>query len=272
MKRIALAVLTALTFAPALSQAAVTVKGSDTLVILSQRWAEDYMNKHAGKKIQVTGGGSGTGIAALINGTTDIANASRNMKKDEAEKVKKAFGVDPVETTVAKDGVAIYVNEANPLTQITPEQLKSIYQGDVTNWKAVGGPDAPIVLYSRENSSGTYVFVKEHVLKGADYAASAQTLPGTAAVVNAIAKEKNGIGYGGAAYAKGIKELHVVGADGKAYAASAENVKSGKYPLSRGLFVYTRGAPAGEVKEFIDYCLSKEGQELVVKVGYFPIK
>jgi phosphate transport system substrate-binding protein len=266
------AVLTVLTFAPVLSQAAVTVKGSDTMVILSQRWAEDYMNKHAGKKVQVTGGGSGTGIAALINGTTDVANASRNIKKDEAEKIRKSFGTDPVETTVAKDGVAIYVNDSNPINEITPAQLKSIYQGDVTNWKQVGGADAPIVLYSRENSSGTYVFVKEHVLQGADYAASAQTLPGTAAVVNAISKEKNGIGYGGAAYAKGVKEVKVVGADGKAYSPSAENVKSGKYPLSRGLFVYTRGAPAGETKDFIDYCLSAEGQALVVKVGYFPIK
>jgi phosphate transport system substrate-binding protein len=266
------AVVAAMALAPAVSQAAVTVKGSDTMVILSQRWAEDYMNKHAGKKVQVTGGGSGTGIAALINGTTDIANSSRNMKKEEYEKVKTAFKVDAIETTVAKDGVGIYVNEANGLNQITPAQLKAIYQGDVTNWKDVGGADAPIVLYSRENSSGTYVFFKEHVLKGADYSASAQTLPGTAAVVNAISKEKNAIGYGGAAYAKGVKELKVVGEDGQAYSPSAENVKSGKYPLSRGLFVYTRGAPAGEVKEFIDFCLSAEGQAVVVKVGYYPVK
>jgi phosphate transport system substrate-binding protein len=265
------AVIAALALAPAASQAAVTIKGSDTMVILSQRWAEEYMAKNPGKKVQVTGGGSGTGIAALINGTTDLANSSRNIKKDEAAKIQKAFNVEAVEFTVAKDGVAIYVNEANPLAQITPDQLKAIYQGDVTNWKQVGGPDATIVLYSRENSSGTYVFFKEHVLKGADYAASAQTLPGTAAVVNAISKEKFGIGYGGAAYAKGIKELKVVGADGKAYEATAANVKSGKYPLSRGLFVYTRGAPAGEAKEFIDYCLSAEGQALVVKVGYFPV-
>jgi phosphate transport system substrate-binding protein len=265
------AVLAAMILAPAMAQAAVTITGSDTMVILAQRWAEDYMKKNAGKKIQVTGGGSGTGIAALINGTTDLANSSRNMKKEESEKVEKAFGQPAVETTVAKDGVAIYVNEANPLSQITPAQLKAIYQGDTTNWKEVGGPDAPIVLYSRENSSGTYVFFKEHVLQGADYAASAQTLPGTAAVVNAISKEKNGIGYGGAAYAKGIKELKVVGKDGTAYSASAENVKSGKYPLSRGLFVYTRGKPAGEAKEFIDYCLSAEGQAVVTQVGYFPV-
>ena len=142
----------------------------------------------------------------------------------------------------------------------------------MTNWKDVGGPDAPIVLYSRENSSGTYVFFKEHVLKGADFAPSAQTLPGTAAVVNAVSKEKNGIGYGGAAYAKGVKEVKVVGADGQSYLPSAENVASGKYPLSRPLFMYTRAKPAGEVKAFIDFCLSPDGQKIVTQVGYFPVK
>jgi phosphate transport system substrate-binding protein len=242
------------------------------MVILAQRWAENYMKKNAGKKIQVTGGGSGTGISALINGTTDIANASRPMKSDEMAKVRDRFNVLPAETAVAKDGVALYVNEANGVTQLTVAQLKSIYQGDVTNWKAVGGADAPIVIYSRENSSGTYVFFKDNVLKGEDYAASAQTLPGTAAVVNAVAKEKNGIGYGGAAYAKGVKEVQVVGKDGKGYSPNAENVKSGKYPLSRPLFVYTRGKPTGEAKDFIDYCLSAEGQAIVTQVGYFPVK
>jgi phosphate transport system substrate-binding protein len=272
MKRSLLALAAVLAVAPALATAAVTVKGSDTMVILAQRWAEEYMKKNAAKKVQVTGGGSGTGIAALINGTTDIADASRPMKDDEKAKVRERYNVLPTEIPVAKDGVAVYVNEANPLQQITPDQLRKIYTGDVTNWKDVGGSDAPIVLYSRENSSGTYVFFKEHVLKNDDYAASAQTLPGTAAVVNAVAKEKNGIGYGGAAYAKGVKELKVVGADGQTYTATAENVKSGKYPLSRPLFMYTRARPDGEVKDFIEYCLSPEGQKVVTAVGYFPIK
>src|SRR5512133_830147 len=207
---------------PALAAAGtVTVKGSDTMVILAQRWAEEYMKKNPSKKVQVTGGGSGTGIAALINGTTAIADASRAMKDDEKAKVKEKTNVLPTETVVARDGVAIYVNEANPIQQLTPDQLRKIYVGDVTNWKDVGGSDAPIVLYSRENSSGTYVFVKEHVLKNDDYAASAQTLPGTAAVVNAIAREKNGIGYGGAAYAKGIREVKIVGKDGQGYLPTA---------------------------------------------------
>jgi phosphate transport system substrate-binding protein len=272
MKRIALALAAALSLAPALAQAAVTVKGSDTMVILSQRWAENYMKKNAGKKVQVTGGGSGTGVAALINGTTDLANSSRKIKGDEAAKVRDRYNVLPAETAVAKDGVALYVNEANGVSQVTVAQLRAIYQGDVTNWKAVGGADAPIVLYSRENSSGTYVFFKDNVLSGEDFAASAQTLPGTAAVVNAVSKEKNAIGYGGAAYAKGIKELKVVGQDGQGYLPNAENVRSGKYPLSRPLFVYTRGKPSGEAKDFIDFCLSAEGQAIVTTVGYFPVK
>ncbi|WP_242338972.1 MULTISPECIES: phosphate ABC transporter substrate-binding protein [unclassified Anaeromyxobacter] len=270
MKRTLIALVAAI--APALASAAVTVKGSDTMVILAQRWAEEYMKQNTGKRVQVTGGGSGVGIAALINGTTDIANASRAMKDAEKGKVRERYNILPTETAVAKDGVAIYVNAANPVQQLTIEQLEKIYAGDVTNWKDVGGSDAPIVLYSRENSSGTYVFFKENVLKGADYASSAQTLPGTAAVVNAVAKEKNGIGYGGAAYAKGVKEVKVVGADGQGYTPSAENVASGKYPLSRPLFMYTRGKPSGEAKAFIDYCLSPAGQKIVTQVGYFPVK
>ena len=269
---LAVALAAALLLVPALVQAAVTVKGSDTLVILSQRWAENYMKKFSARKVQVTGGGSGIGIAALINGNTDIANASRKMKGAEQGKVRERYNVLPSEIPAAKDGVAVYVNEANGVTQLTVEQLGSIYRGDVTNWKQVGGSDAPIVLYSRENSSGTYVFFKETVLKGDDYAASAQTLPGTAAVVNAVSREKNGIGYGGAAYAKGVKEIKVVGKDGQAYAPNAENVGSGKYPLWRYLFMYTRGKPSGEAKEFIDFCLSAEGQSIVTQVGYFPVK
>ncbi len=267
-----LAALAALTLPALASAQALTVKGSDTMVILAQRWAEEYMKKNPSNKVQVTGGGSGTGIAALVNGTTDVANSSRSIKPDEVAKVKEKFNVEAVETTVARDGVAIYVNDSNPVQQLTQEQIKAIYLGDVTNWKDVGGPDARIVLYSRENSSGTYVFFKEHVLKNADFAPEAQTLPGTAAVVNAISKEKFGIGYGGAAYAKGVKELKIVGADGQAVLPNAENVKSGKYPLSRPLFMYTRGAPTTTAKKFIDFCLSKDGQAIVTQVGYYPIK
>lgn len=246
----------------------VTIKGSDTMVILVQRWAEEFMKKNPGTRVQVTGGGSGTGIAALINGQTALAASSRSMK--DAEKAKLKGGAHH-EVAVAKDGVAFFVNEKNPAPALTTDQLKAIYLGDLTNWKAVGGPDAPIVVYSRESSSGTYVFVKEHLLKNEDFAAAAQTLPGTAAVVNAVAKDKNGIGYGGAAYGKGIRELKVkLGAE--EVAPSPENVKSGKYPLSRDLYFYARGKPEGEAAKFIEFCLSPEGQALVESVGYFKVK
>ena len=249
----------------------LTVKGSDTMVVLTQRWAEEYMKAHPETKVQVTGGGSGTGLSALINGTTEIATSSRPMKDPEQNKLRARYKTVGFELPVAKDGVTFYVNDKSTLTSLTMEQLKKIYLGDVTNWKDVGGPDAPIVLYSRENSSGTYVFVKDNLLGGEDYSATAQTLPGTAAVVNAVAKEKNAIGYGGAAYAKGVKELKIkVGAE--ELGPSAENVKSGKYPLARDLYFYLRSKPSGEAKSFIDFCLSDAGQQLVSQVGYFPVK
>jgi phosphate transport system substrate-binding protein len=251
----------------------ITVKGSDTMVILAQRWAEVYMGKHPEVSVQVTGGGSGTGISALINGTTDICDASRPMKKSEREKLKQRFNTLGVEIKSAKDGLAVYVNDASPVQELTLAQLKDIYTGKTTNWKAVGGPDAKIILYSRENNSGTYVYFKDNVLDGEDFSASAQNMPGTAAVVNAIAKDKNGIGYGGAAYGKGIRFLKVKkDASSPGYEPNAETVKSGDYPITRFLYMYTRSKPTGALKEYIDWILSSEGQEIVAKVGYFPVK
>ncbi|MBI5021808.1 MAG: phosphate ABC transporter substrate-binding protein [Ignavibacteriales bacterium] len=251
----------------------ITVKGSDTMVIIAQRWAELYMSKHPDVTVQVTGGGSGVGISALINGTTDICNASRPMKKSEKEKLKQRFNTLGVEIKVAKDGLAIYVRENNPVTELTLQQLKDIYTGNITNWKQVGGPDAKIIVYGRENSSGTYVYFKDNVLDSEDFAPSVQTLPGTAAVVNAVSKDKYGIGYGGEAYAKGINILKVKkDANSTAYPPTEENVKSGDYPISRYLYMYTRSRPTGVMKEYIDWILSKEGQEIVTKVGYFPVK
>lgn len=249
----------------------VTVKGSDTMVILTQRWGEEFMKKVPGSKVQVTGGGSGTGVAALINGTTDLAASSRPMKDAEREKLRTRFNSPGTEIAVAKDGVAFYVHASNTVSELTMEQLKGIYLGDITNWKQVGGTDGPIAVYSRENNSGTYVFVKDNLLNGGDFSAAAQTLPGTAAVVNAVSKEPKGIGYGGAAYAKGIKELKIkVGS--ASFEPSLENVKSGKYPLSRDLYFYSRNKPGGDVKAFVDFCLSPEGQQVVGKVGYYPVK
>jgi len=186
----------------------ITVKGSDTMVILAQKWAEAYMKTHPEVAIQVTGGGSGTGIAALINGSTDICNSSRPLKASEIEKIKQRYNTPGVEIPCAKDGITIFLNAQNPVKELTIQQLSGIFQGKIKNWKEVGGPDAPITLYGRENSSGTYVFFKDNVVRG-DYAASCNTLPGTAAVVNAVKKDKFGIGYGGAAYAEGVKHCAV---------------------------------------------------------------
>jgi phosphate transport system substrate-binding protein len=256
-----------------LQSSSITVKGSDTMVILGQRWAEVYMSKHPGVTIQVTGGGSGTGIAALINGTTDIANSSRPMKKSEVEKLKARYATLGVEIPCAKDGLAVYLNESNPVSELTLQQIKDIYTGKITNWKEVGGNDAKIILYSRENNSGTYVYFKDNVLKGADFASNAQTMPGTAAVVNAVGKDPNGIGYGGAAYGKGIKYAKVKKDDkSPGFEPNEKTVSSGEYPISRYLYMYTRSRPTGAVKEYIDWILGPEGQEVVTKVGYFPVR
>lgn len=250
----------------------VTIKGSDTMVILGQRWAETYMGMHQGARIQVTGGGSGTGIAALINGGTDICEASRPMKDKEKEQVKARHGTEVKEIPVALDGIAIYVHQTCPVQVFSQAQLKAIYTGQITNWKEVGGSDMRIVPYSRENNSGTYVFFKEHVLGNEDFAREIQTLPGTAAVVNAVSKDPASIGYGGIAYATGIRAVPVKkDENSEAVPATLQTVQSGKYPLSRNLFFYTIGEPQGEEKAFIDWVLSSEGQKICEAVGYYPL-
>ena len=250
----------------------ITIKGSDTMVILGQRWAETYMKLHPEMRIQVTGGGSGTGIAALINGGTDICEASRQMKEKERKMVRERHGHDVREIPVALDGVAVYLHESNPIQSLTEAQLKAIYTGTITNWHDVGGNDQRIVAYGRENNSGTYVFFKEHVLDNEDFAREVQTLPGTAAVVNAVSKDPASLGYGGIAYASGVKAVAVKRDDSsEAVMPSLETVASGRYPLSRQLFFYTIGEPTGQVKEFIDWTLSPEGQEICKEVGYYPL-
>jgi len=251
----------------------ITVKGSDTLVILAQKWAEVYMGKNSNVKIQVTGGGTGTGFAALQNQSTDLCNASRKIKANEIANCVKAFGKRPSEYKVAIDGLSIYVSESNPIKELSIEQLEAIFTGKIRNWKDVGGPDAPITVYSRENSSGTYEFFKEHVLKGKDFVSSAQTMPGTAAVLQAVANDKGGIGYGGAAYGAGAKHLSV-----KPDSASAaiepteENVVGQKYPIWRYLYVYVNPAlDKGDIATYLNWIRSAEGQKVVKDVGYFPL-
>jgi phosphate transport system substrate-binding protein len=258
---------------PGAAAGAITVKGSDTMVVLGQRWAEEYMKKHPDTTIQVTGGGSGTGISALINGTTDVCEASRAMKDAEKKQLADKAGGPPAEIPVAKDGLSVYVNAQNPINELTMDQLKAIFTGKVKSWKEVGGTEGGIIPYSRENSSGTYVFFKEHVLANADYTPRAQAMPGTAAVVNAVARDKFSIGYGGAAYAKGIKVIKVKkDAASPGVTPSDATIKDGTYPLSRPLFFYLRPKAAPAIQSFTDWVLSPEGQAIVVKVGYFPIR
>ncbi len=251
----------------------ITVKGSDTMVILAQRWAEAYMAAHPDVSVQVTGGGSGTGISALINGTTDICNSSRPMKPAEREKLKQRYNSLGVEVKSARDGLAVYLPESSPISELSLAQVKDIYTGKIKNWKDVGGPDANIILYGRENNSGTYVYFRDFVLGGKDFAAAMQSMPGTAAVVNAVSKDPKGIGFGGAAYAKGIKFAKIKkDANSQAYEPTPESIKAGNYPVTRYLYLYLRTRPTGDIKQFVDWILSDEGQGIVTNVGYFPIR
>lgn len=273
MKKTILAVALLASLVVAQKKNTLTVKGSDTMVILVQQWAEKYMGTHKDVAIQVTGGGSGTGISALINGTTDICASSRPIKQSEVAKVREKYGRGAVEIKVAKDGIALYVNEKNPVQELSLDQIRQIYLGKITNWKQVGGNDARIILYGRENNSGTYAYFKEEVMLNADFTPATQSLPGTAGVVNAVSRDVNGIGYGGSAYGKGIREVSVrKDARSPAYAPNLKNIKSGDYPITRFLYFYTRIRPDGTMKEFVDYALSADGQKIVSDVGYFPIR
>jgi phosphate transport system substrate-binding protein len=250
----------------------ITVKGSDTMVILAQKWAEVYMKKNSDAAIQVTGGGSGVGISALINGATDIAISSRKMKSTEMDQLKTKYNSMGVEIACAKDGITIYLHPSNKVKELTLKQLSQIFKGEIKNWKEVGGVDQNIKLYGRENSSGTYVFFQEHVV-GGDYAPTCQSLPGTAAVVNAVKNDPNAIGYGGAAYAEGIEICKVKKDENSpGVLATAETIKNDTYPISRYLFMYLKEQPKGAMKKYIDWILSPEGQKLVVEMGYFPVK
>lgn len=251
----------------------ITIKGSDTMVILGQRWAETYMKENKDAIVQVTGGGSGTGIAALINKATDICAASRPMKPEERKKAEEKQTKKVTEIPVALDGIAIYVHGKNTLKEITLAQIKDIYIGKITSWKSLGGEDKKIVVYSRENNSGTYVYFKEHVLQEEDFVADAQTLPGTAAVINAVSKDRYSIGYGGIAYAKGVSVVGVKkDAGSKAVVPSLETVRANTYSISRHLYFYVMGKPQGGLKSFIDWVLSGEGQKICEEVGYYPLR
>lgn len=260
-------------------QRAIQNKGSDTLVNIALAWAENYRLVEPSVNIAVTGGGSGTGIASLINGTVDIANASRPMKDDEFEDAR-ANGIEPVEHVVAVDALAIIVNLDNPVSELTIQQLSDIFSGRITNWKDVGGNDAPIVIVSRETNSGTHVFFLEEVVRQGDkenediFAPQTLLMPSSVGITSEVRRNPNAIGYDGLGYVDPAHEkiLSVAPADGEAFVMpSVESASSGTYPLSRNLFMYTAGEPSGLIAEYLEWIRSPAGQEIVAELGFVPL-
>jgi len=250
------------------------VKGSDTMVNLMSAFAEAYMKAHPATQISVTGGGSGTGISALINGTTQICASSRSWKDNEVQ-LAKSKNINPTELTVGLDGLAVMTHRQNPINELSLEQISKIYTGQYTRWSEVGGPDQPIVVLSRESNSGTYVYFQEHVLNKADFATTVRLMPSSGAIVQALKDDQWAIGYAGVAYGEnsGVKILKVKKtSDAPAVFPSEAAVHDGSYPISRPLFLYTNGQPSGEIKNFLDWCLTPEGQKIVVETGYMTAK
>jgi phosphate transport system substrate-binding protein len=257
----------------------IQVKGSDTMVNLGQAWAEKYMQENPGDFVSVTGGGSGTGFSSLISATCDIAMASRNIKEKEITLAKQK-GVIPFEIKVAMDGLAIVVSPKNPLSKLTIDQLANIFTGKIKNWKEIGGKDEVIVVLSREVNSGTHVYFKEHVLRKndpnskAEFSSGALMLSSSQAIADEVAGNSAAIGYYGMGYISAKQKPIMVAKDEKSEYESPtiENVVNGKYPISRPLFLYANGQPQGLAKKFIDFCLSKEGQDIVLKTDFVPVK
>jgi phosphate transport system substrate-binding protein len=255
------------------ARAAVLVKGSDTILPLSQKEAEVFLENNKSASVTVIGGGSGVGLAALIDGTCDIAQASRPISTKEVRQAKEK-GVNPIQMTIGKDAITVIVNPSNPVSQLTVQQIGDIFTGAITNWKAVGGPDKAIVVYSRESSSGTYAFFREHVLKNHEYTASALLAPATGAIVQSVSQTDGAIGYIGMAYLSDqVKALDVGPEAGKPFVKpTPATAQDGSYPISRDLYYYTNGSPKGDSKIFLDFVLSPAGQKVVQDVGYVPIK
>ncbi|MDI1446028.1 phosphate ABC transporter substrate-binding protein [Polyangium sp. 6x1] len=248
--------------------ARITVRGSDTLVVLMQRWAEAYTANRPDVVVEVSGGGTGTGIAALMNGTTDLAMASRPIAPEERARIEDS-GARLVEVPVALDAVAVYVHDTNPISSMTLDELRDVFQGKIRRWSELGGASRPIVLYSRESSSGTYAYFKERVLEKGDFAPEAQSLPGTAAVVQAVARDPMGIGYGGIARARGVKVLPLELDDGSRVPPSREAAMARRYPLTRPLFLYFVTPTNPGTEAFVHWIVGPEAQGLAEEAGFF---
>lgn len=258
---------------------ALQIKGSDTMVNLGQAWAEEFMKENPAIAIAVTGGGSGTGIAALLSGSTAITQASRNMEKKEIDLAKKR-GIDLKEIHVASDGITIIVHPDNPVSKITLPQLSDIYTGKTINWKQLGGAEQKIVALSRERNSGTHVFFLEHVVKLGqkknpnEFASGTLMMPSSQAIVEEVAANPSAVGYVGLGYlTKKEKAVAVARDSGGAYVLPSINTVIGKqYPIARSLLFYTNGEASGEVKSFVDFVLSPAGQAIVKKMDFVPIR
>jgi len=253
-------------------------KGSDTIVNLALAWAEKYQGDHPDVRISVTGGGSGTGIAALINGTVDIANASRQIKKEEIEQAQ-ANGIEPLEHIIARDAIAVIVNPENPVNQLTLKQISDIYSGKISNWKEVGGDDRPIVRLSRETNSGTHVYFLETVLRLGSkedktlFSTDTLLLPSSEGIIAEVRQNPNAIGYDGLGYVPDdLKMIAIAEDEGGAYVLpSIPTVNDKTYPIARDLYMYTNGQPEGLLKEYLDWILSAEAQQIVEELGFVPV-
>lgn len=272
MKFISSTLLALIALFPAtLSAQSVKVKGSDTLLPLAQRWAQVYEKKNPQLHLILSGGGSGSGITALLKGETEIAESSRPLTDSEREEFRK-LGKTPVDVVVAADAVTILVNPANSVSSLTMEQVKGIFSGTISNWKDVGGEDAKIAVYGRDSSSGTHAFLQEHVLQKVPFTPGIVEFPGNAAMTAAVLKDKNGICYAGLSAGKSLKGLRIsTGPASPAVPATAENIHSAKYPLSRLLHWYLAARPTGAVKELCLWAISPEAQAAAEKLGFVPI-
>lgn len=255
-----------------LTASAQRIKGSDTVLLVAQQTAEQFMKQYPDGRVTVTGGGTGVGISALMDNTTDIAMASRPIKFSEKMKIKEA-GEEVEEVIVAYDALAVVVHPSNPVKQLTRKQLEDIFRGKITNWKEVGGDDQKIVVYSRETSSGTYEFFKESVLKNKNYMAGSLSMPATGAIIQSVSQTKGAIGYVGLAYVSPrIKTLSVT-YDGTHYAApSVENATNKSYPIVRPLYYYYNVKNKDQVDPLLQFILSPQGQDIIKKSGYIPVK
>jgi len=253
-------------------------KGSDTIVNLALAWAEKYQADHPDVRISVTGGGSGTGIAALVNGTVDIANASRKIKDEEIAQAK-TNGINPVEHIIARDAIAVIVNPNNPVSELTLQQISDIYSGKYVNWKEVGGEDRPIVRLSRETNSGTHVYFLETVLRLGSkddktlFSMDTLLLPSSEGIISEVRDNPNAIGYDGLGYVpKDLKKIAIAKKAGEPYVLpSIATVNDKSYAIARDLYMYTNGQPAGIIKEYLNWILSDQAQQIVADLGFVPV-